>query len=270
MDGEREHPCPPPPLPSSIAADVAGYAWARDTVGESGGTVYRLHGKAGAPDLFLKHGQGTVADDVTDELVRLGWLAAHSQVPAVRTFLRTPDEAWLLMTAIPGRTAYQMLVAQPDNGPAIVEALAVYLRQLHAIPTAACPFNADHTFRLSQAKARIAASLVDTDDFDDAQTGWTADRVWNAMQALLPLAPDPVVTHGDVSLDNILIENGAVVGCIDVGRAGIADRYQDLAILWNCLGEFGPALQDRLFTSYGISAPDKRKLDFHLLLDELF
>ncbi|GGE89532.1 APH(3')-I family aminoglycoside O-phosphotransferase [Sphingomonas prati] len=270
MDVEREHPCPPPSLPSGIAADVAGYAWARDTVGESGGTVHRLHGKTGAPDLFLKYGRGTVANDVTDEMVRLGWLADHSQVPRVRTFLRTPNEAWLLMTAIPGRTAYQMLVAHPDDRPAVVAALSLYLRQLHAIPTAACPFNADHGFRLSQAKARIDAGVVDTDDFDEERTGWTADRVWDAMQALLPMAPDPVVTHGDFSLDNILIEDGAVVGCIDVGRTGIADRYQDLAILWNCLGEFGPALQDRLFSSYGISEPDKRKLDFHLLLDELF
>ena len=38
---------------------------------ESGGTVYRLHGKARAPDLFLKHGSDAVADDVTVEMVRL-------------------------------------------------------------------------------------------------------------------------------------------------------------------------------------------------------
>lgn len=61
-----------------------------------------------------------------------------------------------------------------------------------------------------------------------------------------------------------------MVGCIDVGRAGIADRYQDLAILWNCLGEFGASLRERLFPQYGLSAPDRRKLEFHLLLDELF
>lgn len=90
------------------------------------------------------------------------------------------------------------------------------------------------------------------------------------MQRHLPLTPDPVATHGDFSLDNLLIHDGEVVGCIDVGRAGIADRYQDLAILWNCLGEFGASLQERLFLQYGLPAPDQRKLQFHLLLDELF
>lgn len=90
------------------------------------------------------------------------------------------------------------------------------------------------------------------------------------MQALLPLSPDPVVTHGDYSLDNLLIQDGEVVGCIDAGRVGIADRYQDIAIVWNCLGEFGPESQEGFLRAYGIAGPDRRKLDFHLMLDELF
>ncbi len=90
------------------------------------------------------------------------------------------------------------------------------------------------------------------------------------MQQLLPLKPDPVVTHGDFSLDNVLIGGGEVVGCIDVGRVGIGDRYQDIAILWNSLGEFGSSLQERLFEQYGIADPERGKLQFHLMLDELF
>jgi aminoglycoside 3'-phosphotransferase-1 len=230
-DTDREEECAAVAAPPGMAGDVAGYAWARDGVGESGGAVYRLHGKAGAPDLFLKHGVGAVADDVTDEMVRLRWLGAYLPVPAVVCFDRTAGEAWLLMTAMPGRTAWQLLAADPDAGPAIVDALAAFLRRLHAIPASECPFNSDHAYRLGLARRRIDAGLVEIDDFDEERVGWTAERVWAAMQRLLPIVPDPVVTHGDFSLDNLLIENGAVIGCIDVGRAGIADRYQDLAIL---------------------------------------
>lgn len=61
-----------------------------------------------------------------------------------------------------------------------------------------------------------------------------------------------------------------VVGCINAGRVGIADRYQDLAILWNCVGEFDASLRDRLIERYGIAEVDERKLQFHLLLDEMF
>lgn len=87
---------------------------------------------------------------------------------------------------------------------------------------------------------------------------------------LLPFSPDSVVTHGDFSLDNLIFDEGKLISCIDVGRVGIADRYQDLAILWNCLGEFSPSLQKRLFYKYGIDNPDMNKLQFHLMLDEFF
>lgn len=72
------------------------------------------------------------------------------------------------------------------------------------------------------------------------------------------------------TLDNILIRGNEVTSCIDTGRAGLADKYQDLAILWDCLGEFSPVLQDRLFQTYGITTPYQRRLRFHLGLDELF
>ena len=270
MDMEREEACAAIPLPGSMSAPLAGYEWARDNVGESGGAVYRLHGKPDAPDLFLKHGYGSVADDVTDEMIRLRWLARHIPVPAFKGFVAMQDEAWLLMTALPGQTAYQYLEARPDAHVVIVDAFAAFLRRIHAIPVSECPFNSDHAFRLARARDRIDAGVVQEDDFDDEREGWTAEQVWEAMQRLLPMQPDPVVTHGDFSLDNILMVNGEVIGCIDVGRVGIADRYQDLAILWNCLGEFGVSLQDRLLEQYGVPKVDECKLQFHLMLDELF
>jgi len=270
MGAVREEACDAIALPAPLSARLIGYQWARDTVGEAGGAVYRLLGKAGAPDLFLKHGQGTIAGDITDEMVRLRWLVRHIPVPAVKAFVSTRDEAWLLMTAVPGQAAYQILEAHSDTRMAVVDALAKFLRRLHAIPISECPFISNDTYRLACARERIDAGLVDEDDFDEEREGWTAEQVWDAMQRTLPIAPDPVVTHGDFSLDNILMLDGEVVGCIDTGRVGIADRYQDLAILWNSLGEFGASLQDRLFEQYGIADADERKLQFHLMLDELF
>lgn len=266
---ERERPVAPPALPVTIGELVEGHCWARDLVGEAGCAVYRLH-RPGGPDLYLKHGRGPFADDVVDEMVRLRWLAGQAAVPAVRHFAIDADDAWLLTTALPGRTAYQVLEGDPANGPAVVDALADFLRRLHALPVERCPFNSDHRLRLAMARDRMDAGLVDTDDFDEARRGWSTGQLWDELMALLPIAADRVVTHGDFSLDNILIVDGRVAGCIDVGRAGLADRYQDLAILWNCLGEFGAALQDRLFAGYGIGHPDARRLRFHLALDECF
>lgn len=174
------------------------------------------------------------------------------------------------MTVVPGQTAYQLLEVHPDTRIGVVDALARFLRRLHAIPISACPFTSDHAYRLAQARDCIDAGVIDEGDFENERKGWTSEQVWEAMQRLLPIPSDPVVTHRDFSLDNILMLDGEVVGCIDAGKVGIADRYQDLAILWNNLGEFGVSLQNRLLEQYGIAPVDERKLQFHLLLDEMF
>ncbi len=266
----RERPAEPIDLPATLAPLVQGRRWSQSTVGESGDAVYRLQAAGDGPDLYLKHARGPTVADVTDEMARLRWLAAHIAVPAIRCFITTPDDAWLLMTALPGRTACELLDSRPDDAIAIVDALAHFLRRLHAIPAETCPFNADHRLRLGEARWRLDRGLVDADDFDPERAGWTGEQVWDAMAALLPFAPDPVVTHGDLSLDNLLVAADGRVGCIDTGRAGIADRYQDLAIVWRGLGDFGPALQERFFATYGVARPDARKIRFHLMLDELF
>ncbi len=104
---QRETSCSRPRLNSNMDADLYGYKWARDNVGQSGATIYRLYGKPDAPELFLKHGKGSVANDVTDEMVRLNWLTEFMPLPTIKHFIRTPDDAWLLTTAIPGKTAFR-------------------------------------------------------------------------------------------------------------------------------------------------------------------
>lgn len=269
-DDDRERQSDAPPLPPALSTALADYRWARDLVGESGAEVYALRKTDAAPDLYLKHATGSIADAVTAEMERLQWLAAYLPVPQIVDFARTPDHAWLLTTALPGRTAFQCLDSHDGSADRIVDALATFLRRLHAIPVVHCPFDSDPVTRLVEARARIDAGLVDEDDFDDVRSGWSAEHVWTAMQQYLPFTVDPVVTHGDFSLDNLMMNQDEVVGCLDVGRLGIADRYQDLAILWNGLAPFGAALQDRFLRHYGVAEPDHSKIAFHLLLDELF
>lgn len=210
------------------------------------------------------------AADVREESSRLTWLGRHVPVPDVRGCVSAPEEAWLLMSALPGRTAAQVLESNADCRDSVVDALARFLRRLHVVPLQDCPFDSGHLPLLARARARVEAGLVDVDDFDEERWGWTAAQVLEHALSLLPLSVDPVVTHGDYKLENLLMQEGEVIGCIDVGRAGIADRYQDLATLWNCLTDFGAPLQQRLLSSYGVPVLDERKLHFHLVLDELF
>lgn len=187
-------------LPASLADALRDYAWSRATDGGSGGAVLRLDA-VNRQSLFVKHGVGTVADDIAAEHARLQWLALRIPVPAVRYFEQR---------------------------------------------------------------------VVDISDFDDERAGWTATAVWDSITAMLPLPFERVLTHGDCSLGNVPVANGRVTGCIDVGRAGVVDPYQDLALLWNNLREFGEPLAARWWKEYGIVRPDERRLALHLGLDELF
>lgn len=253
-------------VPASLA--VAGRRWFRDRVGESGCAVYRLT-EDGSDDLYLKVAHGPVVTDLVDEAVRLRWLAPYLPVAPLHGFVLESDSAWLLTGRLPGRTAYQLLERDPSAAPVLAASLARFLRRLHALPADRCPFNADHRLRLAAARDRIDAGLVDESDFDDARIGMSAEQVWDAMMAALPPAFDRVVTHGDFSLDNLLVVEGEVVGCIDLGRVGVADPWQDLAILWNSLQEFGDGAAQAMLDAYGV-ALDGARLDFHLRLDELF
>jgi aminoglycoside 3'-phosphotransferase-1 len=256
-------------LPDPLRSLVAGYAWAPATDGQSGAAVHRLEA-SGRPTLYLKHGAGRAGDEIVAELARLDWLSGRLPVPGVRHFVRTPEHAYLLTEAVAGQHAYACLVEHPERGAEIVAELVRFLRIVHALPLADCPFHAGHTLRMADARRNMAAGRVDTDDFDEERKGWTAEQVWAEMEAQLPLAFDRVVTHGDFTLDNVLLADGRVTGCIDVGHAGAADPYQDLATLWNTLAEFGGELQQAAFRAYGIAEPDARKLQFHLCLGELF
>jgi aminoglycoside 3'-phosphotransferase I len=266
----REISCDPIKVAEHLRPMLNGYLWSRDTVGESGCAVYKLDGNRNYPDLYLKHGRGDFARDVIEEADRLHWLKGRAPVSHIAGFAALKDEAWLVTTAVVGYTAYQLLERDSQFHGEIVDALASFLHRFHQIPTTDCPFDSGLELRLDLARQRLEAGLVDSDDFDKERTGLSPQQVWDRMMSLLPVADDLVVTHGDFSLDNIIFDQGKLAACIDTGRVGVADRYQDIAIMWNCLEEFGETLQQQFRLSYGITDLDQQKLQVHLILDEFF
>lgn len=256
--------------PSVLTELIAGSAVQPVLAGEAGATVWRLT----APDgevRYLKHGSGEIAVDVADEAHRLAWLQGRVACAEPLHFVRTTDEAWLLTSAVAGRTGDQWIEDDPATLPMVIDAFAGFLRQLHALPIDDCPFEAGAGLRLAAAQGRVIAGMIDTADFDADHDGWSAEQLWDELIRLRPSSGQRVVTHGDFSLGNVLIdETGRVTGCIDVGRLGVADPYQDIAILWQNLREFGEAYAARFIAAYGIEQIDRQRLDFHRCLDEMF
>ena len=77
-------------------------------------------------------------------------------------FLRADDrETWLLMDALPGRTAYGVLDAYADAPAvqvAVVDALVASLHRVHAIPIKSCPFSS--TTITADSSMRVGASRL--------------------------------------------------------------------------------------------------------------
>lgn len=252
------------PLPPELERLTSGRAWHENHVGEAGARVFRIEGLG-----YLKFGTDRIAVDISAEQARLDWLQGRVPCPAILHYEADATRAWLLTSEMPGRMTEEVLDADPDLAPRLAVELAAFLRRLHALPVGDCPFDATHPERLSAARQNIDAGLVDEDDFDPEREGWSAEQVWDALQAELPARFERVVTHGDFSLGNIFVDDDLrVTGIIDLGRLGVADPYQDLAILWNCLEDYGHGAA--LFAAYGVAEPDESRLRFHLMLDELF
>lgn len=249
---------------------IAGFLAKPVAIGESGCETLRLDGADGQPHAYLKRGRGALSDAIADEMVRLRWMRLHLPVPRIIQFVANADESWLVTEPILGKSARQHLDEGSVSKDAIVDALASFMRRIHSLPQAECPYDARLPRRLIEARVRIEAEAVDVEDFDEERQGWSAEDVWAALQRTLPQSLDPVFTHGDFSLDNILLDGANVTGCIDVGGAGVADRYQDIAICWSDLAVYGAGLQARFLESYGVGDGDRGKLDFYQLLNELF
>jgi aminoglycoside phosphotransferase len=117
---------------------------------------------------------------------------------------------------------------------------------------------------------------VDENDFDETRQDRSATSLLAELLDSRPDQEDVVFTHGDYCLPNIILRQSApgvveVSGFIDCGRAGIADRHQDLALAIRSVAfNFGADWVSTFLTAYGLAEPDARKVAFFTLLDEFF
>ncbi len=212
------------------------------------------------------------------EAERLRWLAAQGMpVPAVVDVGEGSGLRWLVTRAVDGRTA-----ADPGWTAAerltVIGAVADIARALHTLPTTSCPFDGRLAVALPRARAAVANGTVDLDDLDPGHRGFSCADLLRELDATpQPAEDDLVVCHGDLCLDNVLVDPAGreVVALIDAGRVGVADRWQDLAILLrNFDGDESSAWgfhrrhAERFATRYGLAAIDEPKRDFYCLLDE--
>lgn len=223
--------------------------------------------------MYLKFQEADNLESLEIDASKLEWLQKRGvKVPKVQLFLKENGSEFLLTSAIPGRDAASAW--DKTEVPKILEILAHNLKNLHSLEVADCSFDQRLEIKFSEAYANVLENLVDETDFDDSRLGKTAEKLFLELIKTQPKTEDLVFTHGDYCLPNIMIHNLEFAGFIDLGRAGIADRYQDLALMTRSLeSEMNPQFNgwSKCFLEqYGITEPDLAKLEFYRLLDEFF
>jgi aminoglycoside phosphotransferase len=118
----------------------------------------------------------------------------------------------------------------------------------------------------------VEAGEVARSEFDPDHSGRSPEDLWQAMLAERPSAEDLVFTHGDACLPNFIVSDAGPAGVVDLGLAGIADRYQDFALLVRSSAHNFPEVDIRalLMEHYPLEVLDEQKLSFYRTLDEFY
>ena len=259
---------------TTLTAALTDYAFEPISLGESGAAVWRCS-MAGSPTLYLKTAALSAELRLDEEAERLRWMKERDlPVPIVREYGHTDHAEYLLLDEVAG-------IAASDPTwrrflPEVATALGEGLARLHRTRVADCPFDHRLVREVREACRRTATGRVREEDFDEERAGRGATELLTELLTTMPEGEDLVFSHGDFCLPNVVLdraEDGAVhiAGLVDCGRAGLADRHQDLALaIRSITHHFGRGWVAPFLRAYGLPHPQPERLRFYTLLDEFF
>ena len=135
---------------------------------------------------------------------------------------------WSVRRWLPGDTVESGTVDRLQ----LARDLGEFLRRLRDVPAEGGPVAGRHSFyrgcHPSAYGDQVADALVTLGDKVDVAA---CRRVW--AEALVSVWPSaPVWFHGDVSVTNLLVQEGELSAVIDFGTCGVGDPACDLVIAW--------------------------------------
>lgn len=259
-------------LPESIKRLIEGKPYTLSDIGMSGSRVLMFE------DMVLKIEKR--ADYVEKQVRIMQWLEGKLPAPKVLAFEIMEEKSFLLMSKVQGDMACAEYYL--EHPQVLLKALAEAFKMMWSLDISDCPNLRDLDAELAEAKYRVEKELVDLDNVEPTTFGEGGfESPAHLLQWLEENRPEnePVFSHGDFCLPNVLLTDGKVNGFIDLGDAGVGDKWRDIALCYRSLkhnfdGTFGGKVYedfnpDMLFEALRIE-PDWEKLNYYILLDELF
>ena len=259
-------------VPPKIKSLIGDKPFAVDDIGMSGNQVLIFE------DMVLKIEETSAS--VQNQVEMMRWLEGKIPVPQVLAHKVENEKSYLLMSRMGGEMSCDTYYL--EHPQILLEALACGLKMLWEVDVRDCPRIRDLDAVLEEARVRVKSHLVDMEDAEPETFGEggfeNSEQLLEWLENHCP-SFEPVLSHGDFCLPNIFLENGNVKGFIDLGKTGVGDKWNDIALCYRSLkhnfdGTYGGNVYedfspDMLFEKLGIN-PDWDKIKYYLLLDELF
>lgn len=251
-------------LPGQIRSHIEGLSYYEEEIGQSDSHVWMFD------DFVLKIEKQSTLTERQNRM--LHWLEGKLPVPRIICSEEADGMQYLLMTRIHGE-----MTCADENMLKPVEtvcAVADALKLLWKVDITDCPVV--YTFDQMLADAAQRLPQIDRGSWQghfptpEEQLAWLTEH---------KPKEDFVFAHGDFCMPNVMLEKGHVSGFIDLGQCGAADRWYDIALMMQSMERnFGGFFGGHPYEGYepdvfleklGIQ-PDREKLHYHLLLDELY
>ena len=259
-------------IPSKIKSFIDNKPYTFDDIGMSGNQVLLFE------DMVLKIEEKT--EVVERQVQMMQWLGGKVPVPKVIAYEVENEKSYLLMSKVGGVMSCDTYYL--EHPQELLKALATGLKMLWEVDVKDCPVVRDEEVVLKDARERVEKDLVDVEDAEPTTFGQggfeSPEQLLEWLENHRP-SFEPVLSHGDFCLPNVFLKDGQVNGFIDLGRSGVGDKWNDIALCYRSLkhnfdGTYGGKVYedfnpDMLFEKLGIE-PDWDKIKWYLLLDELF
>jgi len=250
-------------FPKEIEQFIKNMKCIKDSEGMSKADVYQLFDSE--KTYYLKVERR--CDETIREHGMYQWLKGKLPLPEIICESYENGIDYLLIEKVKGI----MLESEyySNNPEQLVKLAAEGLKLLWSVPISKCPFDASIESKLKKAKEQIdnrkkvcVDKNIYTDGFNNEQD------VYEYLISNMP-KEDKVLSHGDYCFNNYFAYNNHISGFIDMGRGGVGDRYQDIALCVRELMDYDETYTELLFHYLNIK-PDYEKIRYYILLDELF
>lgn len=203
---------------------------------------------------------------VKREAEMMMWLSGKLKVPEVIEYGVREHSEYLIMSELKGKHIGSFV----ENPTQYIECLLNALHQLQAIDIRDCPFSSKIDLRLKELKYFLDNNIADTDvsNWEDTTEFDNPTELYKWLCENKP-QEELCLSHGDIGA-NFFIEDEEIY-FYDLARCGVADKWLDIAFCVREIRNHYPNSEyEKLFFSMLGLEPDYEKINYFILLDEMF